>query len=219
MANRSERSLAFRPNRVQRLIYAFARGIVVAVSKMCFGLRSVGAHRVPAEGGALLLGNHASFLDPPVIGAPLRRHLRYMARDTLFRNRLFGWFLHCVNAFPVRRGRPDKDSIRRAVAELASGELLVMFPEGTRSPDGTLQPMKGGFRILVRRAGVPVIPVAVDGSFEAWPRDGTPRPHPVRVAYGRPISAAVIGRLSDEEAAERVRSEILRLLLRLRRLR
>jgi 1-acyl-sn-glycerol-3-phosphate acyltransferase len=199
--------------------HEFARLLVAAVFALCFRLRVIGAQRVPDAGGALLLANHASYLDPPLIGACLRRHLRYMARASLFRNPVFGALLRALNAFPVRRGRPDKASLRRAVAELAAGELLVMFPEGTRTTDGELGPMKGGFRLLVRRAGVPVVPVAIDGSFEAWPSGGFPRPHRIRIAFGRPIPASEWNRLSDEEAAARVRAEIVRLLSRLRRLR
>ena len=109
--------------------------------------------------------------------------------------------------------------MRRAIERLRSGHLLLMFPEGTRTRDGELQPIRGGFRLLVRRARVPVVPVAVDGGYRAWPRWRLlPVPAQVRVIYGRRIPAEEFNDLSDEEAGERVAREISALLGTLRSL-
>jgi len=187
--------------------------------RLCLGFRAYGQKNVPLTGGALLLSNHQSYLDPVVIGAPLRRRLRFMARETLFRNPLFGTLLESVGAFPVRRGRPDKTSIRHAIELLASGEALVMFPEGTRSHDGRLQPILGGFTLLVRKANAPVVPIAVDGTHRAWPRSKRlPTPARVRVAYGVPIPPDEFNGITDAQAGQRVWNEIAALLDALRRL-
>ena len=181
-----------------------------------FRVRAYGINNVPESGGALVLSNHQSYIDPMLIGAPVRRHLTYMARDTLFRNPIFAELMRLVSAFPVRRGKPDKDSIRRAVRYLETGEVVVMFPEGTRSLDGRVQRFKGGFRVLVRRAPAPVVPAAVDGPYRAWPRSRLlPRPRPIRVMYGVPIGPEEFEGLSDEEAADLVFGSICRLQERL----
>ena len=204
-------------SRPQRIVHGFCRLLIRMVFGVFFRARAYGMKNVPESGGALVLSNHQSYIDPMLIGAPLRRHLTYMARDTLFRNPIFAELMRLVSAFPVRRGKPDKDSIRRAVRYLESGEAMVMFPEGTRSRDGRVQQFKGGFRVLVRRAHVPVVPAAVDGPYRAWPRSRLlPRPRPIRVMYGAPISPEEFEGLSDEEAADLVFRSICRLLERLR---
>jgi 1-acyl-sn-glycerol-3-phosphate acyltransferase len=173
---------------------------------------------VPKRGGALVLSNHQSFLDPMLVGCPGPRFFHFMARHTLFRNGLIGWILRWVNAFPVERGRADRAAIRTAIERLKAGHGVVMFPEGTRSPDGELQAMKGGFRLLVRKAHVPVLPVVVDGAFKAWPRSQKlPRPSPVSVIYGQCIPPEEFDNLSDDEAAERIQREMAALLAELRR--
>jgi 1-acyl-sn-glycerol-3-phosphate acyltransferase len=182
-------------------------------------LRAYGQRHVPESGGVLLLSNHQSFLDPPLVGVPVGRWLTYMARASLYRNPLFGELIRSFNAFPVRRGAVDRQAMRRAIELLNEGHGVVMFPEGSRTPDGSLQPFKGGFRLLLRRAPVPVVPVAIDGAFDAWPRyRRLPRFGKVRVMYGPPIPAEALIALSDEEAAERVRLAINALQKALERL-
>ena len=208
-----------RPGPGRAVFYALSRLTVRIAFGFFFRMRAYGQENVPPAGGALLLANHQSYLDPPIIGAGLRRRLRYMARYTLYDNPILGTTIDLLGAFPVRPGKPDKASIRRAIAELRAGQIVVMFPEGTRSWDGELLPMQGGFRLLVRKANVPVIPVAIDGVHRAWPRARRlPRPGRVRVLYGLPIPAAEIAGLSDEEAAERMTREITALYEKLRRL-
>ena len=201
----------------QAAFHKFCRCGVRLVLGLFFRARAYGQHNLPREGGGLLLSNHQSFLDPVLVGAGMPRLLTYMARDTLFRNPLLGTWLRLVNTFPVRRGRPDTMSIRRAIEHLTAGRLLLMFPEGTRTRDGELQTVKAGFNLLARRAGVPIIPVAVDGAYLAWPRSHRlPRPRRIRVMYGRIIPADELAKLSDREAADRVHGEIAVLLRKLR---
>ena len=201
------------------LFHYFAKQITRVVLGFFFRVRAYGQESLPVEGGALLLSNHQSYLDPPLIGIAARRPLVYMARDTLFSNPLFAAVLSLVGVFPVKRGKSDKDAIRLAIEHLKAGEILVMFPEGRRTSDGRLQPIKGGFRLLVRRARVPVIPVAVDGTYGAWPRSRLlPRPRQVRINYGVPVPPEEFENLSDDEAGQRLTREISFLFEKLRNL-
>ena len=192
---------------------------VRVISRLFLGLRAYGQENVPDHGGVLLVSNHQSYVDPPLVGAGARRRLVYMARAPLFANPLFGALLRSLDVFPVNQDKPDKSSIRFAIEQLRAGQALLVFPEGTRTPDGELGTFKGGFRLLVRRADVPVIPVALDGAYRAWPRWRLlPRPGRVRIMYGAAIRAEEFEGLSDEEAGGRVAREISLLLDRLRRL-
>jgi len=130
--------------------YGASRFIVRVFLSVFFRPRAYGQGNVPEHGGALLLSNHQSYLDPVLIGAFSPRRLLYMARLTLFTNPVFGGLIRLLGVFPVKRGRPDRGSIRLAIRHLQSGEIVVMFPEGTRTPDGELQRVKGGFKLLVR---------------------------------------------------------------------
>lgn len=204
--------------RWQRAFYHSAKPIVRLASLLLLRLRAYSPENVPQHGGALLLSNHQSYLDPVLIGAASPRRLLFMARDSLFQSTLFGLLIRSLGAFPVAPDRPDKTAIRRAIDSLAAGELVLMFPEGTRSYDGDLLPVKGGFQLLVRRASVPVVPVVLDGAYRAWPRtERLPRPARVQVIFGTAILPDEFVGLSDNEAAGRVSRELGQLLARLRR--
>ena len=201
------------------IFYELCRPPAQVLVSMLFHLRAYNQEQLPESGGALLLSNHQSYMDPLLIGVAVRRRLTFMAREPLFRNPLFSALIRALGAFPVRQGAPDKSSIRQAILLLKSGRFVVLFPEGTRSWDGSVQPIRGGFQLLVRRANVPVIPVALAGAFEAWPRTRRlPRPGHVRVRFGRAIPPQELGHLSDDDAALRVRTEIVSLLDSLQRL-
>ena len=144
--------------------------------------------RLP-PGGFVLASNHQSYLDPILLGGSLRRPISFMARDTLFKNPLFGGVIRRVHAFPVRRGGVGKEGLREAVTRLRAGRPVVVFVEGTRSKNGEIGPMKDGAGLLSRLASVPVVPAAVD-THRAWPRKRAfPLPAPVRVACGEAIPA------------------------------
>jgi 1-acyl-sn-glycerol-3-phosphate acyltransferase len=149
--------------------------------------RARGIENLP-RGPALLIANHQSFLDPLLIGLPLSRPVSFLARDTLFRVPVIRWILRKTYVMPIRRDAAGTESLRLSLKRLEEGYLVGVFPEGTRSRDGRLGPMKPGFVALVRRARVPVIPVAVSGAFEALPRGSLfLRPRRVRVLFGKPI--------------------------------
>jgi len=135
-----------------------------------FSLRVFGRENVPGEGGVLIASNHQSFLDPILIGVGLKRQIHYMARRSLFKNILFRGLIKSLNAFPVKRKGTDVAALKKAIALLRRGEVVLLFPEGTRTRDGTIGPIEHGFGMIARRAGVPLVPAVIDGAFEAWPR-------------------------------------------------
>lgn len=156
-----------------------------------FRLRSNGQRHVPREGGVILAANHASFLDPIAVGCALLRPIDYLARATLFGIPGFGWFLRSIRVHPVRRGESDLRAMRQMISLLSSGACLVVFPEGTRTRDGRIQPLRGGVGLLAAKSGAAVVPVWVEGSFAAWPRSrNCPRPSAITVWFEPAVAPA-----------------------------
>jgi 1-acyl-sn-glycerol-3-phosphate acyltransferase len=141
-----------------------------------------------APGGGLLLVNHQSYLDPMLVGLPLRRPISSLARDSLFRVPVLRTFLRAVYVMPINREAAGTESIREGIRRMRHGFLVGIFPEGTRTTDGRMGELKPGFVALVRRAGVPVYPVGIAGAYDAMPRKANwLRPKPVRVVFGEPF--------------------------------
>ena len=138
------------------------------------GYSCKGVENVPKKGGVILVCNHSSFMDPPLVAAAiLHRQMNFMARATLFRNRLFGWYIRSLKAFPVKRGGADRDAWRAFQAKIDNGEVVLLFPEGTRTPNGKLLPGNPGSGMLIHRCkNAQVVPVRIFGHFEAWARQG-----------------------------------------------
>ncbi|MCA9081545.1 MAG: 1-acyl-sn-glycerol-3-phosphate acyltransferase [Planctomycetaceae bacterium] len=161
------------------------------------GYRARGIEKLP-PGGALLLVNHQSFLDPLLVGLPLTRPVSYLARDNLFRIPVVGWILRNTYVMPIKRESAGTESIRESVRRLEHGYYVGLFPEGTRTRDGHLGEFKPGFLIIARRANVPIIPVGIAGAFRALPRGAWwMRPVPVRVVFGDPLSEVEVQQLVE----------------------
>ncbi|NCX92923.1 MAG: 1-acyl-sn-glycerol-3-phosphate acyltransferase [Rhodobacteraceae bacterium] len=124
-----------------------------------------GLGNVPPKGGFILACNHLSYLDPPAVGCRIPRNLHYFARDSLFFGPL-GLLITKLNSIPVNRDQLDLGTLRKVLSVLKGGEPVLVFPEGTRSPDGTLQKSQKGLGLLVHKSGVPVLPARLHGSFE-----------------------------------------------------
>jgi 1-acyl-sn-glycerol-3-phosphate acyltransferase len=169
-----------------RAVASFCAGVIRLFCRTRVEVR--GRENVPVEGPAVLVANHASYLDPPVMAMALRRQVHFMAREEVLTVALLGPLLRGCGVFAVRPGTADRAAIRRAVALLGEGKLVGIFPEGTRSADGGLQSAHPGAALIASRAGVPLIPVAIQGTWEAFPRDARwMRPAPISITFGSPI--------------------------------
>jgi 1-acyl-sn-glycerol-3-phosphate acyltransferase len=150
--------------------------------------RVYSAERLPDDGAFLLAGNHISFLDPPFFGLACRREAFYLARDTLFRNPVSNWILRGWNCVPISRERGDIGAMRTMLRLLGEGKAVLMFPEGTRSPDGQLQEPRAGIGMIAARANVPIVPMRIFGTERAMPKGARlPRPAKVEIKFGEPF--------------------------------
>ncbi len=192
-----------------RLVYQGGRLVAFCIAQGLGAERVFGLRHVPRTGPVLLAANHQSFLDPMLLTYALPRECHYIARDTLFRNKYFGRLIRSVNAFPIKRGTADLAGVKQALRRLKSGALVLTFPEGTRSTDGRVHPFHPGIFPLVRKAGAVVVPAAVEGAFEVWPRSSKlPRPARVWVEYGLPISSAALARIDARQAAAELTARV-----------
>src|SRR5215210_6183061 len=149
---------------VQPIVYWLVRAVLQPFFHLYFRLSRIGREHVPADGPVIIAANHRSFLDPFIIATMARRPLYYVAKQELFRNRLQGWFLNALGAFPVARSAGDAEMVATAKAILERGDAVLMFPEGTRIRPGALARPKRGVGRLALETGAPVVPVAVIGT-------------------------------------------------------
>lgn len=197
------------------LFYEFSRRVSAVIIRLFFGLRGFDSRNVPSTGAVLLASNHQSYLDPPSIAAVLKhRHLEFIARAGLFKYPAFAWVISWLNAVPIREDSGDSAAIKEVIRRLEMGRAVLIFPEGSRTLDGDIHDFKRGVSLLFKRVRCPVVPVAIAGAFEAWPRDG--RPHPfgvqdVRVKFGTPIPFEELMKDGAEAGLERIRKEVVRL--------
>src|SRR5579859_3536849 len=193
-----------REHRANPIVYAIVRLLFQPVFHTYFRYQRIGREHIPKRGPVIIAANHRSFLDPFVIATMARRPMYYVAKKELFANRVVAWFLAALGAFPVDRGAGDAEMIETAKNILERGDILLMFPEGTRTRPGSLGRPKRGVGRLALESGAPVVPVAVIGT-EAIRRGWRIRPHKVRIRAGRPLrfpqvtepSRALAGAVTD----------------------
>jgi 1-acyl-sn-glycerol-3-phosphate acyltransferase len=178
-----------------------------------------GTEHLPKAGPFLIASNHASHLDPPMVGVHVPRQMCFFARKTLWAGPLASWWLDGVGTIPVDRdGGQDIGALKRVLRALADGKVMILFPEGTRSPDGRLQPPKPGVGFIVCKTQVPVVPARIFGSFAAFGK-GVKRPHlgtPLDVVFGPPLAPSAYddptaGKERYEIASRRIMAEIAKL--------
>lgn len=173
-----------RPNRADRF-YASVRAVLYGLLRIVFRMEITGLENIPRVGAAILAPNHRSLLDIPVAGMPTKRKVWFMAKDELFRSKISAAVLGRLGGFPVRRGKPDRAPLVRALQLLNDGEIVGIFPEGTRRPGARFERLEEGFAYVALKSGAPIIPVAIIGTEDVFPRDRKlPRLAKIRVRVG-----------------------------------
>ncbi len=163
-----------------------------------------GREHLPAAGGVLIVANHQSFLDIPLVSHVVPRHVSFVARDSLANSRPLAWLMRTCGAVLIKRGASDRAALREAALHLERGDVVAMFPEGTRTPDGSVQPFRPGAVIAARMARVPIVPCAIRGAYQALGRDARfPRPARLRATLLPPVDSAL------PDALERARAAIV----------
>ncbi len=168
--------------------YETCRVIVAVFVGLLIRLRVAGVHNVPKEGPVILVGNHLNWTDIPMIGLRLRRRTHFMAKAELFQKAPLKWLVIGLGAFPVRRGEADRQAIKQAEEVLKTGQVLVIFPEGTRSKTRMLKEGLPGAALIAVRSGAPVVPVGIYGSEKFKPWHLWPFRTKITITYGEPFT-------------------------------
>jgi 1-acyl-sn-glycerol-3-phosphate acyltransferase len=190
-------------------VYGLFHYLTTVIYGLAFRGEVVGQENLPATGAFLVAANHASYIDPPVIGSCVPRQLCFFARKTLWKPGVASWWLNKVGVIPVDRdGGQDVGALKRVLRALKDNKGLILFPEGTRSPDGNLQSPKAGVGFIVCKSQVPVVPVRIFGSFEAFGRTTGLRPGtPISVVFGKPLPPSIYDNPSAGKERYQVASE------------
>jgi len=158
------------------------------LAKILFAFKVVHRERIIEQGGAILAMNHESYLDPPLAGIACRRELHYLARKTLLQWPILGPILPKLNVIPVDQERADMSALKTIIKLVRAGHATVIFPEGSRTLDGQLQPAQPGLGLVIAKTLAPVVPMRIFGAHKAFPRGGKPRPFtPITLVIGEPI--------------------------------
>jgi len=197
------------------LFYECVRVFTQVGLMVLFGFRWRGIGSLPSRGPVLVVANHQSYLDPPMVGCAMKhRHFDFLARAGLFDSKWLGRLITTLHAVPVKENGGDPASIKEILRRLEMGRVVLIFPEGTRTMDGSIGEFKRGVAVILRRSRCPVLPVGIAGAREAWPRGGKPRPFagPIVVQAGEPIPHDELMADGADAALERLRAEVGRLV-------
>lgn len=169
-------------------MYCFSRWCLRRIYRVFWRMEIINRDAIPMSGGLIVVSNHASFLDPTLVGCALDRPLYYMARKTLFDNPVFGWYIREHLAFPLDREGDSRAALRAFGNKLEEGLAVLMFPEGTRTITGKLSEIKDGVGMISVRNNAAVLPTFIWGSYQSWPKgQRLPWPHKLKVFFGDPI--------------------------------
>ncbi len=189
--------------------YSFLRRLLQLFGVLCYRVRYSGMHNIPATGGVLVVSNHQSHFDPPFIGMGCRRRMNYLARDTLFGFAPLRWLIRSLDAIPIDREGLGLSGIKESLRRLKHGEMVLIFPEGTRTRDGEITTFRPGFTALAVRSNSAILPVAIDGAYAAWPRrQKFPSLGRVHVHYGPSILPAEIAGYDERELIAEVERRV-----------
>ncbi len=186
-------------------VYRVIQAVLFITYKVLFRFSYLDAGQVPLPGdgrGVILAPNHASYLDPPLMGISLKRRVTYLAKDYLFKHGFVGWVLRSIGAYPIKsESASDFKSIRDLIRILKQGACVTVFPEGTRSEDGQFRNPEGGVGFLAMKSGAWVVPVYIDGSYEAFPKGAKRfKCKKIKVCYGKPFIPAEMSGWGEGEA-------------------
>lgn len=160
--------------------------------KLWHRLEVRGLEHIPKTGGILIASNHQSHVDILIYGGIVPRHVSFVARDTLANQRWLAYVMRQCGAVLIQRGASDRKALRAMADHLEAGDVVAIFPEGTRTDDGSLREFKGGALLVARLAQVPIVPAGISGANLAFPRGAAlPRPRKIRLAFGPPIDSAL----------------------------
>lgn len=194
------------------MLYNLLDSILGLLFRIVFRLRVVGLENIPVSGGAIIASNHISNFDPPLLGVAANRPLHFMAKKELFANPVFAWVITKLNAFPVQRGTADRVAIRKALSVLEQGQVLGIFPEGTRSKTGALGSPEPGVALIAAKSGAPIVPAAIIGTNQVGKSLLPPR---FTVIFGLPIYP--LEGKSDKEQLEQLSKQMMDAISRLLR--
>ncbi len=171
------------------MLYYLTRWPLRVISKLFLPLEIVGLENIPSRGACIFASNHRSYFDPVVLGYTSPRRLSFVAKDSLFENRLFGFYITQLGAYPIRRHQADFRALRETFRRLKAGRTILIFPEGTRRADNPLQEAEPGIGFIVSKVKVPVIPVYLEGTDKVLP-PGSKRLHraPVKITFGKAVA-------------------------------
>ncbi len=203
-----------------RATYRFAQFLMRIVLLVYYRIRVHELQNVPKSGGAMILSNHQSNLDPIVLGCFYPNRVSFLSKKTLLDHPPLSWLLTLLDCIPIDRTSTGIGGMKETLRRLKRGERVVLFPEGQRTFDGQMVPLMPGFCALWKRTRVPVVPIGLDGVFQAWPR-GTiiPKPGHIEVVIGQMIPFSLVQHLSDEEMTRFVEEKIKTCFLEARKLR
>ena len=192
--------------------YLLGYSLSKAIAKTFFGYRVIGAENMIEEGPCIIAANHCSFFDPPLVGVACRRAIHYLARKSLLEWPILGPIFPELNVIPVDRKNADRSALMGAIRVVKNGGAVLIFPEGTRSPDGNLQPAQPGIGMIVAKTNAPIVPVRILGSYEAFPKNQKlPRKHSIFVEVGHRVKFPTV-ELNDRDSYQRLSEEIMRSL-------
>ena len=182
------------------MIYTFCRAVVRSLFAVLFRFESVGVHNIPSEGGVLICCNHISNFDPISVGIHVKRQVKFMAKAELFEVPVLGWLVRQLGAFPVKRQGVSKESIKTSLKILRDGEILGLFPEGTRNADEA-EAAKRGAASFALRSDAAVVPAAIIGDYKLFRK--------TTIIYGAPIDLSAFKDNKSQEALDEVTAMIM----------
>ena len=197
------------PHRTRMRLFYHLAYFLVGVELSFHRIKIEGRENVP-QSGCLIVANHVSFMDPTTVAWAVGGEIFYLARKSLFKPPFWSWFLPICNVLPIDQEGRDSSGLRRIIKMLREGHTVMLFPEGTRSPDGQPQRAEPGAGLVAIKAGVPILPVRVFGTYESLSRHtGRLRFHPIRVVIGQPYLPTIGEGPREKDSYDRVAQEMM----------